>query len=213
MKSYGQQCAVALALDLIGDRWTLLIIRELMTSGGSRFTDLQNGLPSIASNLLSNRLRELDQNGVIFREDAPPPIATTLFHLTERGEALAPVLAAVGAWGMPLLEPAKPGTIFRSRNLRLPLQLYLTTPSKSTRPIMLLIRTGDEPLTVTVTRDRTTVQTLACKEPDVTISGEPHSVLRFLLKKQPIAEARNSGLRVEGDLSALDQIVTRWLPA
>src|SRR5260370_40611127 len=117
MKSYGQQCAVALALDLIGDRWTLLIIRELMTSGGSRFTDVQNGLPGIASNMLSNRLREMEHNGVIFREDAPPPIATTLFHLTERGEALAPVLAAVGAWGMPLLEPNKAGAVFRSRNL------------------------------------------------------------------------------------------------
>jgi DNA-binding HxlR family transcriptional regulator len=213
VKSYGQQCAVALALDLIGDRWTLLIIRELMTSGGSRFTDLQNGLPGIASNMLSNRLREMEQNGVLFREDAPPPIATTLFHLTERGEALAPVLAAVGAWGMPLLEPNKAGAVFRSRNLRLPLQLYLTAHSKSTKPIMLLIRTGDEPLTVKLTRDRTTVQTFASKEPDVTISGEPHAVLRFLLKKLSIAEARNSGLRVEGDLSALEQIVTRWLPA
>jgi DNA-binding HxlR family transcriptional regulator len=204
---------MALALDLIGDRWTLLIIRELMSSAGSRFTDLQNGLPGIASNLLSNRLRDMEQNGLIFREGAPPPIATTLFHLTERGEALAPVLAAVGAWGMPLFKPSKAGAVFRSRNLRLPLQLYLTTRSHSIRPITLLIQTGDGPLTVRVTRDLTTVETFASKQADVTISGEPHSVLQFLLKKLPLAEARNCGLRVEGDVGTLDLIVPRGLPA
>lgn len=201
---------MARALDLIGDRWTLLIIRELMTSEGSRYTDLQNGLPGIATNLLGNRLREMEENGLVVREEAPPPIATTLFRLTERGQALAPVLAAIGAWGMPLVEISEPGTSFRSRNLKLPLQLYLTTHSK--KPITILIQTGDEPLTVRVGHDRTTVQSRAYGTADVTLSGAPHLILSFLLRKQPISEIRALGVRVEGDVAALDRIITRGLP-
>src|SRR6266851_1274072 len=85
MRSYGQYCSIAKALDVVGDRWTLLIIRELVIRGACRYTDLKNGLPGIATNLLSDRIRELESAGLIRREDAPPPIATTLFHLTESG--------------------------------------------------------------------------------------------------------------------------------
>ena len=76
MRSYDEYCAIAKSLDVVGDRWTLLIVRELALRGPSRYTDLRNGLPGIASNLLAERLRELEHAGVIAREDAPPPIAT-----------------------------------------------------------------------------------------------------------------------------------------
>src|SRR5579884_2350481 len=99
MRSYGQYCAVAKALDVIGDRWTLLIVRELLLRGPCRYTDLQHGLPGIATNLLADRLRELEQAGVIRREAAPPPVATTLFRLTSEGEELEPVIRALGRWG------------------------------------------------------------------------------------------------------------------
>ncbi|HZU79577.1 MAG TPA: helix-turn-helix domain-containing protein, partial [Acidimicrobiales bacterium] len=85
MRSYNQYCAVAKALDVVGDRWTLLIIRELMLRGGCRYTDLQHGLPGIATNLLGTRLKELEENGLIRRESAPAPVATTLYHLTDSG--------------------------------------------------------------------------------------------------------------------------------
>src|ERR1051325_10951356 len=85
MRSYGQYCSVAKALDVIGDRWSLLIIRELLLQGPCRYTDLRNGLPGIATNLLAERLRELEAAGLIRREEAAPPVATTLFHLTEAG--------------------------------------------------------------------------------------------------------------------------------
>src|SRR5690242_21611800 len=88
MRSYGEYCSLAKALDVVGERWTLLIVRELALRGACRYTDLRNGLPGIASNLLAHRLRELEKAGVITREDAPPPIATTLFRLTPRGEQL-----------------------------------------------------------------------------------------------------------------------------
>src|SRR5947208_2822065 len=77
MRSYDEYCAVAKSLDVIGDRWTLLIVRELALRGACRYTDVRNGLPGIASNLLAERLRELEHAGVIAREDAPPPIAQT----------------------------------------------------------------------------------------------------------------------------------------
>src|SRR5213080_4601140 len=99
MRSYGQYCSVAKALDLVGDRWTLLIVRELLLQGPCRYTDLRNGLPGIATNLLADRLRELDRGGLIKSEAAPPPVATTLFSLTERGRALAPALRELGIWG------------------------------------------------------------------------------------------------------------------
>src|ERR687885_1607076 len=84
-RGYGQYCAVAKALDLVGDRWTLLIVRELLLRGPCRYTDLRHGLPGIATNLLADRLRELERAGIISREDAPPPVATALFRLTPRG--------------------------------------------------------------------------------------------------------------------------------
>src|SRR5438128_7232990 len=103
MRSYGEYCSLAKALDVIGERWTLLIVRELALKGACRYTDLRNGLPGIASNLLADRLRELEKAGVITREDAPPPIATTLFRLTPRGEQLRPALDALMRWGLPLM--------------------------------------------------------------------------------------------------------------
>src|SRR5213082_2257205 len=99
MRSYRQYCALARALDVVGDRWTLLIVRELLIRGPSRYTDLQYGLPGIATNLLADRLRELEAEGIVTKEDAPPPVATTLFRLTPRGEALDSVLTALGRWG------------------------------------------------------------------------------------------------------------------
>ena len=96
MRSYGQYCSVAKALDVIGDRWTLLIIRELLLQGPCRYTDLKNGLPGIATNLLADRLDQLATAGLVRREEAPPPVATTLFHLTEGGAELKPVLDALG---------------------------------------------------------------------------------------------------------------------
>src|SRR5262250_3306346 len=100
MRSYGQYCSVAKALDVVGDRWTLLIMRELILQGPCRYTDLKRALPGIATNLLADRLRDLEAAGLIWREEAAPPVATSLFHLTAAGAELEPVLTTLGAWGI-----------------------------------------------------------------------------------------------------------------
>ncbi|MBA2347536.1 MAG: helix-turn-helix transcriptional regulator, partial [Solirubrobacterales bacterium] len=100
MKSYGQLCAAALALDVIGDRWSLLIVRELLLDGPRRWTDLRAGLPGVAKNLLAERLRTLEDAGVLTRTGGER------YALTPRGEGLRPVLDALVAWGAPLVRDA-----------------------------------------------------------------------------------------------------------
>ena len=100
MKSYQQYCAVARALDVVGDRWVLLIVRELMAFGPSRFSDLQRGLPGIASNLLAERLRSMETAELIERHEAPAPIGSQVYRLTARGRELEDVLRALTRWGM-----------------------------------------------------------------------------------------------------------------
>ena len=108
MRSYDQYCSIARALDVVGDRWTLLIIRELLLQGPCRFTDLKNGLPGIATNLLSTRLKELQDADLLSRSDAPPPVATALYSLTDTGLALEPVLQALGLWGLRYMAAERP---------------------------------------------------------------------------------------------------------
>ena len=98
MRSYGEHGPIGRALDLVGERWTLLVVRELLLRGPCRFTDLKNALPGIASNLLSSRLRELEEAGLVAREEASPPISATLYVLTPDGRALEPTLTALGTW-------------------------------------------------------------------------------------------------------------------
>ena len=103
-RSYRQICGVAKALDLIGERWTLLIVRELLL-GSKRFGALRKAMPGISANLLSARLRALTEAGVIKRIELPAPAAVEAYALTERGEGLRPVVDSLALWGYELLEP------------------------------------------------------------------------------------------------------------
>jgi len=98
MKRYGQYCPVAHALDQVGDRWELLVVRELLL-GPQRYTDLAEALPGIGSNILASRLRDLEKAGVVHKKKLPPPWAVTVYELTEHGRSLAPVLHALAEWG------------------------------------------------------------------------------------------------------------------
>jgi DNA-binding HxlR family transcriptional regulator len=101
-RRYDQYCPVARALDVVGDRWTLLIARELLL-GPRRFTDLAEGLPGIGTSVLTTRLKELEQSGLIAKRTLPAPAGSAVYDLTDPGRGLGPVLAALADWGMNLL--------------------------------------------------------------------------------------------------------------
>jgi DNA-binding HxlR family transcriptional regulator len=107
-RTYGEACGIPRALDRIGERWALMVVRELVL-GPKRFTDLRTGLPAASPNVLSQRLRELEAHGVVHKRKLPPPAASTVYELTEWGRQLEPVLQALGRWGAraPLL-PGEP---------------------------------------------------------------------------------------------------------
>lgn len=206
MRSYRQYCGLARALDVVGDRWTLLIVRELLVLGPSRYTDLRNGLPGIATNLLVDRLRELEDGGVVERVDAVPPVATDCFRLTSRGEALAPVIAALGAWAGPTLGDWQQREEFRSHWLVLPLELHLVDRTPKRKPQSIEVRTGDRPITIETVDGAIRVRPGSAAAPDAVVSGLPDLVLATLLGRVPLGTARRRGLRVEGDTRALQRL-------
>ena len=112
MKRYGQRCPAAIALDVVGERWTPLIVRELLL-GPKRFTDLADGLPGIGTNILTNRLAGLQEHGVVERHTLPRPTPVTVYELTEAGRALAPVLRELRAWGARFGPAPQPGDAVR----------------------------------------------------------------------------------------------------
>jgi DNA-binding HxlR family transcriptional regulator/putative sterol carrier protein len=111
---YQQYCALARTLDVAGDRWTLLIVREL-TPGPRRFTDLLDGLPGVSRNLLTERLRALERDGIVARQELPPPAARQVYELTDDGRDLAVAMAPLIAWGARRIGDRKPGESFRAR--------------------------------------------------------------------------------------------------
>jgi len=108
MRTYGDRCGIARALDAVGDRWALLVVRELLL-GPKRFTDLRTGLPRVSPDVLAQRLRELEAAGVLRRDSLPPPAASQVYELTERGRELKPVILELGRWGSG--EPSNDGPL------------------------------------------------------------------------------------------------------
>src|ERR671935_3251549 len=111
---YEQYCALARALDVVGNRWTLLIIRELRP-GPRRFTDLVDGLPGISRKLLTERLRALERDGIISRRELPPPAARQVYELSDDGRDLATAMAPLIAWGARRIGERRRGESFRAR--------------------------------------------------------------------------------------------------
>jgi DNA-binding HxlR family transcriptional regulator len=122
-RSYGQYCGLARSLDLVGERWALLVIRELLL-GPKRFTDLLEGLPGVSTNVLATRLRQLERAGVLERKVLPPPAASSVYELTGYGRALEPAVAALGRWGAASLGERGPDQVLRSHWLALALKAF-----------------------------------------------------------------------------------------
>ncbi|MFG2648545.1 winged helix-turn-helix transcriptional regulator [Streptomyces sp. NPDC048436] len=119
-RSYDQYCAAARALDAVGDRWTLLIVRELL-AGPRRYTDLHADLPGVSTDVLASRLKDMEREGLTTRRRLPAPSAAYVYELTARGRELLPVLQALATWGAPALKERRPTDAVRAHWFALPL--------------------------------------------------------------------------------------------
>ncbi len=212
MRSYGQVCGVAKGLDLIGDRWTLLIVRELLIRDACRYTDLRKGLPGIATNLLAQRLRELEQAGIVLTEQAPPPVATTLFRLTEHGRALEPVLKAIGDWARPQLAEVDEGDTFQTHWLVLPLRFYGEDAEPDEPSVRIQLDTEDEPLAIEAGGGSVTARVGRLADPDLVLTGPARPIGRLVLGRVDLDEARTLGVEAKGEVTALQRLNVRAPP-
>ncbi|MYT34282.1 MULTISPECIES: helix-turn-helix domain-containing protein [unclassified Streptomyces] len=119
-RSYDQYCAVARALDAVGDRWTLLIVRELL-GGSRRYTDLHADLPGVSTDMLASRLKDMERDDLLTRRRLPPPGAAYVYELTPRGRALLPALTALADWGAAALGAQRPTDAVRAHWFAVPL--------------------------------------------------------------------------------------------
>jgi len=206
VRSYDQFCALARALDVVGDRWTLLIVRELFVRD-SRYSDLRDALPGIATNLLAERLRQLAEVGVIEAYDAPPPIRATLYRLTARGRDLRPAMRALVAWGLPLMAMGQGADVFRTQWLVMAVRiLFDRVDVADLAPLTVLVEVGDEPATIEVSREGLGMELGGpSSEAHVVVAGEPEQVFGFLTGT---TDARTDGLHVHGSREAVRRLRT-----
>jgi DNA-binding HxlR family transcriptional regulator len=192
-KRYDQYCPVAHALDVVGDRWALLVIRELM-QGPKRYTDLADGLPGIGTNVLAARLRDLEANGVVSKKILPRPAASRVYELTEYGLELKPVIRELALWGARSLGPPTPEDELFPGWLVNPVDVILGPVAPSGR---FEFRAGDEIASL--------VDGVAhvgpVEDPDVVVEGDAAG-LYFLF-----VERRLDGVTIEGDRGLLEQLL------
>jgi DNA-binding HxlR family transcriptional regulator len=206
MRSYGQYCSIARALDVIGDRWTLLIVRELLLQGPCRFTDVKNGLPGVASNLLSDRLRDLEDAGLISREYAPPPVASTIYQLTDNGRALEPVLKAVGLWGLQYMTDERPDDAVRAHWIAYAPTFFATdTDPDGPAATVQLVAAGNEAV-IEIGGGAVTSRVGRAERPDLTLTGPPRAILGLLTGVISLAVAKTLGLTVQGRRAVLSRL-------
>jgi len=206
MRSYGQYCSISRALDLIGDRWTLLLVRELLLRGPSRYTDLKNGLPGVAANLLADRLKELEQVGLIRREDAPPPIATQVYELTEDGAALEPVLRALGLWGMRYMGEEKSGDSFQATWLSYAPAWFTTDADPTGPPAAIQLTADGEHAVIELADGLVRTRVGSTDRPDLTLTGPARAVLGLVLGKIDLKTAKVLGLQAQGRRELLHRL-------
>ncbi|WP_406464904.1 helix-turn-helix transcriptional regulator [Streptomyces sp. NBC_01622] len=206
MRSYGQYCSIARALDVVGDRWTLLIVRELLLQGPCRFTDLKNGLPGVAANLLSTRLKELEATGLITREDAPPPVATGLYSLSEAGLELEPVLKALGLWGLRFMTVERPDDAFQAQWLAYAPAWFTTDTDPDGPPVVIQLIASDELAVIELRDGRIHTRLGRATDPDLVLDGPPRAVLGLLSGVIDLERAGRLGLSAHGRRDLLTRL-------
>ncbi len=206
-RTYCDGCAAAHALDLVGERWALLVVRELLL-GPKRFTDLRAGLPSASPNVLAQRLRELEGAGVVRRRKLPPPAASRVYELTDWGMELEPVIVRLGRWGA--RSPSKPrdnalgvdSLILSFRTMFDPLAADGLTATYE-------LRLGEDRFRAEVADGRFEIFRGGAERPDATIETDAGTLAALIYEGHELTEAVRSGdVKIEGDESAVERFLT-----
>jgi DNA-binding HxlR family transcriptional regulator/putative sterol carrier protein len=199
-------CAAAHALDLIGERWALLVVRELML-GPKRFTDLQNDLPHISPNVLSQRLRDLEGIGALHKYKLPPPAASQVYELTPWGYELEPILQQLGRWGAQ--SPSMPrGAPVTMSTLVMGMRTMFQPDAAAGLNLTYELRLGAERFRVHVENARLEVTRGATTQPDAILTSDVGTLKRLIFEGLTLEDALDSGkLEVSGDLARVAELL------
>jgi DNA-binding HxlR family transcriptional regulator len=203
-RSYCDVCPIARALDVIGERWALLIVRELLLEP-QRFSDLRRALPGASSNILTDRLRELEGDGVLRRRRLPPPAGAAVYELTERGRELEPILDALGWWGRAEPPPANGSLTATSALLflRASARAHPNPPKQTYR-----VQLDDRVWTISSPHGRLEIQPEDPGAPDASIETDPGTLTALLLNPAGLDAAIAAGaVHTEGNLAALRRLI------
>ena len=210
MKSYQQYCSVARALDLVGDRWVILIVRELLTFGPSRYSDLKRGLPGIASNLLAERLRVMEADGLVERYDAPAPVGTNLYQLTQRGRELQDLVHALARWGLELMSAgARDADAVQAQWLALYAGMELSPVVDDDDEVVVGVETGEEAVRAILRHNSFEIRRGTSPEADITVSGPPGVVGGVVTGLLNPEQGSERGAEISGAVPVLTDLLDR----
>jgi DNA-binding HxlR family transcriptional regulator len=207
MRTYDDGCAAAHALDLVGERWALLVVRELLL-GPKRFADLRAGLPKVSPNVLAQRLRELEEAGVVRRRKLPPPAGSRVYELTKWGEELEPVVISLGRWGA--RSPSRPRDAALSVD-SLILSLRTMFDPRAAEGIWAVyeLRLGEDVFCAEVADGRFEVVRGGVERPEAVIETDPGTLAGLVYGGRPLGEALRSGeVRIEGEEAEVKRFLT-----
>jgi DNA-binding HxlR family transcriptional regulator len=212
-RKYGDRCGVARALDLVGERWALLVVRELLL-GPKRFTDLRAGLPHVSPDVLSQRLRELESDGIVQRRTLAPPAGSRVYELTDRGMELEPVILALGRWGS--AAPFPPGDArLGVDSAILALRTLFDPAAADGVNASYELRLGDQRFHARVAEGRLEIARGSADDPDASIDTDTGTLSALLWHGGRLAEAlRARNIAIEGSRPAVERFLCLFpLPA
>lgn len=195
---YDQYCPVARALEFVGERWTLLVVRELML-GPRRFTDLIDELPGISTNVLTTRLKDLEDAGIVRKRTLPPPAGSTVYELTEESAPLAPVLVAMAQWGMTMLERPRRNEKVSPRSLVLALAVT-APPFNDLHDATYEFAVDDELFELRVDHGNVSPRQGAPRDPDAVVTIPARTLAEIAIGDEDIDRLLARGaITIEGD--------------
>jgi DNA-binding HxlR family transcriptional regulator len=205
-RTYGEACGIPRALDRVGERWALMIVRELLL-GPKRFTDIRAALPGLSADILAQRLRELDAAGVLRRRKLPPPAASQVYELTEWGLELEPVVVALGRWGA--RAPGPPDNAGMSFDAHiLSLRTLFDPEAAGDLEALFDLRLGDQRFRARVAGGTLDLVRGEAEDPDATVTTDAGTLLALAHRRMELADALESGaLELEGDRAAFERFL------